>query len=232
MNYWYIGFVLLLAGILFWRLVLPGMKLVGTAQTAGPAAANKSPPEKKVPWGWVIGIPLAILVGLGLWWSLPWHSPSLATVRDGIWSSWLYILIVCGIVLVVAIFVGDKLKTALRTAVWGVVAMSFIVIPLLAWVVADPVLVKSTAERTIPMASAPQETWPSITIGPGGKSDRLPAPPGMRVVVKGNNFLSHYVYADGNECSFGSNCPADIIALYFTNTSKTSPTLVMYAYEK
>ncbi len=232
MNYWYIGFVLLLAGILFWRLVLPGMKLVETAQTAGPAAANKSPPEKKVPWGWIIGIPLAILVGLGLWWSLPWQSPSLATVRDGIWSYWLWILILCGIALGASSIWGGKHKSALQTTAWGVAVMSFIVIPLLAWMVSPPTAGSQahTMRNTIPLASDPKPRWLMVTIPPGGRSESIPVPGYMHIVTAGSGFRLHTVYADGTDCV--SACPDGPIASTYFKNIESVPVTVSYAFNK
>ncbi len=207
---------------------------------AGATVPGTPPPALSGKKGWFAEYWLTILIalvgaGLAFWAFNAQVQPE--DVGSLAWKHWLPFLIIWGVGAALIALNAETLKKAagvLQAVLAGTMFMFFIVIPLLARVTSPPTAGSQahTMRNTIPLASSPQETWPSITIGPDGKSDRLPAPPGMRVVVKGNNFLSHYVYADGNECSFGSNCPANIIALYFTNTSKISPTLVMYAYEK
>ncbi len=207
------------------------------------AVVNKKKPSATVVKT-VISIIIVVFVGGGLWWffgtsstlapsgvkSSDWSSPSLATVRDGIWSSWFWILIVCGIFLGAFSIWGGKHKSAQQTAVWGVAAMLFIVIPLLAWIVSPSVENSSRVTRSeIPLASSPQSEWPKLVIPAGGRSDMVPRPSGMHIVMAGTRFLHHAVYQNGEECSRGPSCPEGSVGSYARNHAKETNS-VSYAY--
>ncbi len=97
---------------------------------------------------WPILIFIAV-IGVGLWWWLStsstpapsgvkssgWSSPSLATVRDWVWSSWLWILIVSTVLYVATSFIPKVGGTIKYIVAVGAVSL-FTVIPLLAWVTA------------------------------------------------------------------------------------------------
>lgn len=99
-------------------------------------------PESKTAL-WVLGVAATVLVvGGGIWWLWPsatsdWSSPSLATVWMWTKSYWLYIMFVFVGALIALTVWGDDHKAMLQTTAWGIVAMLFAVIPLLAWVVGN-----------------------------------------------------------------------------------------------
>ena len=179
-------------------------------------------------------IPVIVVVAIGLWWLWPLHSPSLAAVRDGIWNNWFWLLIGCGIVLLVAIFKfkDDPLPgKKLQAAVWGVAVMFFIIIPLLAWITEPSSPHKQQLAHTIPLASSPQSEWPKLVIPAGGRSEQVQVPHGMRMVMAGSKFRLHTVYQDGRDCTFGGEqCPDGAVVGNYAVNEAGETIVVSYAF--
>ncbi len=90
---------------------------------------------------------------------------------------------------------------------------------------------RPVTSSAIPLASSPQSEWPKLTIPPNGKSPMIPAVPGMRIMMAGNNFRNYTVYRDGSECAYhGTVCPNQSIGAYAKDESGVA-NIIVYAYE-
>ena len=122
----------------------------------------------------------------------------------------------------------------LQSVLTGVVAVLFLTIPT-AWVTGDLGTDSVSRGTSIPLASQPLSSWPTVRISRGGKSEHIDLKPyvGYRPQAKGNHFETHYVYVDGSECAFSTGCKGDgIVAMYFSNTSTSENEVVAYAFMK
>lgn len=73
----------------------------------------------------------------------------------------------------------------------------------------------------------------TLTMSPGGNSERIPGLSGHRVLVDGKkgSFLVHSVYEDGHECAFGETCiDGTVVAIYVTNKDVKNPNIVTWSY--
>ncbi|MFA5744774.1 MAG: hypothetical protein WC887_01010 [Candidatus Paceibacterota bacterium] len=163
-------------------------------------------------------------------------SPDLADVGSWSRNHWLTILILWGIIAgLIALNAGKAAKT-LQAVIATIVFALFIGFPIIGWV-ADSGSTDQhravSAQASIPLASAPVAEWPKIILPPGGKSELIPVPSGMHIVMNGDDFLLHNVYTDGHESAFGEPSCVDgpLAGAYATNkTRKTN--IVSYAFSK
>lgn len=82
----------------------------------------------------------------------------------------------------------------------------------------------------IPLASSPQSSWPKLVMSAGGRTELIPVPPQMHIVMNGNDFRVHNVYQDGHECAFGESCVAGPLkGNYATNEAKGT-NIISYAF--
>lgn len=88
-----------------------------------------------------------------------------------------------------------------------------------------------TPEEPRVISASAQSEKMILTMLAGGKSERIPVPPYMHVVMKGDNFRLHNVYRDGHECAFGEACTdGPLAAVYVTNEDTKNPNIVSYSY--
>ena len=136
----------------------------------------------------------------------------------------------------------EKSRKFRKTAQRAIIAVTtLIMLFVLTFIVArrhgesrPPVTNEASESTKIPLASTPVAQWPKIVLPPGGKSERIPVPQGMRVAMDGEDFRFHCVYRDGHEESFGKreeSCPnGDMPFVYAMNGRKKEPNIVSYAY--
>lgn len=232
--------VALLVAIFIWRVVLPSQRLQGSKKASGaygPSGKDWGEWFKKYQKPMIVAAiaVVVLIIIIGVWWFWKKFAVAASGVAFPDLTGYAvpFAIIIAAVIVSTYVFGGDT-ATKIRKGAWAAVVAFVAISSLLLygnW--KEGGFSDSMPEQTrgIPLATEPQSTWLPANIQAGGKSKLLPYPPGMRVVAKGNNFLSHYVYADGRECAFGSNCPDGPTGLYFSNTSSTSPTLVMYAYQ-
>jgi len=166
-------------------------------------------------------------------------SPQPSEIGTMFWKNWLWSFIFVGILY----FLVEKIKDATmkktsRTFLSIVVFLVAIGFPVWNWVVEQSrVSTPASRQVEIPLASAPISTWPKIILQPGGKSERIPVPPGMRAMVDGSRLCVHTVYSDGHECvrasegeGSGTVCPdGQVTGAYVTNEAKET-NIVSYAF--
>lgn len=85
---------------------------------------------------------------------------------------------------------------------------------------------------TIPLASSPQSSWPKLVLAADGRSENIPIPPGMRIVMSGNGFVLHTMYTDGHECSFEESgvCPVGAYTGSYAKNKVSETNIVAYAF--
>lgn len=168
-------------------------------------------------WG-VLGTPGSTSSGSAGTWLKTLQAPSLATVVE--WKNvyWLPILIVLGVVYFLAARSEEKVVKETATAVLAISAfMLFIGFPVWVW------------------ATGPS-TAPVLSMAPGGKSELVAVPSGMRVVMHGEDIRYHCMYQDGHEESFIKGEPAckdgHVPFVYATNLRTDKGNAVTYSYKK
>lgn len=152
------------------------------------------------------------------------QAPSLATVVE--WKNvyWLPILIVLGVVYFLAARSEEEVVKETATAVLAITAfMLFIGFPVWVWV-------------TGPSTAATASNAPVLSMAPGGKSELVAVPSGMRVVMHGEDIRYHCMYQDGHEESFIKGEPAckdgHVPFVYATNLRTDKGNAVTYSYKK
>ncbi|MCR4276083.1 MAG: hypothetical protein NUV90_01730 [Candidatus Parcubacteria bacterium] len=152
----------------------------------------------------------------------------------GSWSydKWIPLLIIWGIgAALIALNAKEKTAVTLQKVLTWVMLALLIALPVWFWIVTPSTNPQQATRSEVPLASSPQSSWPKLVIPANGKSERIPVPPGMRIVMAGNKFLLHNVYRNGNECSFNQSCP-DVGAVagnYATNEAQET-NIVAYAF--
>lgn len=171
---------------------------------------------------WVIPL---IIVGVAIFYfgvnPLGWKSPNLVDVVAMKNAYWFHILVVLTILYFLATRAEKKeTKEATQAVVATVAFMLFVGFPAWVWV-------------TGPSSSNEANT---LSMPPGGKSNRVAVPPGMRVVMNGKDIRYHCMYADGHEESFvegGAPCSSGHVPfVYATNLRPSEPNAVTYSYKK
>ena len=160
--------------------------------------------------------------------SLSLESPDLKTVWAGTKFVWLWALLGCiGMFVLGSVFPRFKILQGLSLLAF---VLLFVVFPILGWIT-GPSTPSTHATRTeVPLASSPQSSWPKLVIPAGGKSELIAVPPGMHIVMNGNNFRVHNVYTDGKDCAFGESCIAGpLVGNYAKNEAQTT-NIVVYAF--
>ncbi len=199
------------------------------------AGVNKKEPSATVVKAIVSILVVALVVGGGLWWYLSSSSgrtsPSLATVRDWVWSYWLWVIAV-GIVAYVATSFIPKVGGTIKYIVAVGAVSLFTVIPLVAWIASPSTAGPQahTMRNTIPLASLPRTEWPKLVIPAGGRSETVSRPSGMRIRMSGANFEHYMVFADGSICPSAQPCTTGSIGSFAQNESGATNTII-YAYE-
>lgn len=92
-----------------------------------------------------------------------------------------------------------------------------------------------SAQASIPLASSPVADWPKWILPPKGKSEIVPVPSGMHIVMDGSRFICHSRYLDGSEYARDSENPGpagpdgQVTGSYATNKAN-EPNIVSYAF--
>ncbi len=117
------------------------------------------------------------------------------------------------------------------------IALPLAVVTILAVIIWEPGTPSKPPERAtrseVPLASAPRSTWLKLVVDPGGTSKRIPLPLRMHhIVVAGNKYQLHTVYADGRECaSFGKEtCPEGAVTEYYVTNEAQDKDILSYAF--
>ena len=235
-------FIVLLVGIIVWRVILPNMKLeshktpaTGAGTSTTTPTTGKSIGELATEYMWSI---LIVIVGAVLvYWGLQNTQIRPTDAGSWGWTNWLPLIIFWGIAAtLVAINVNEKTASILQKVLAGVMLALLVVFPLVHGIWGE----KSPSQQAqyaygalIPLTSLPQSVWPNLVLQPVEKSALKEIPRhGMRAKVLGNNVKVHVVYKDsGGECIVSEEkCKPGEIAFYVTNTSKEI-NIISYAFE-
>lgn len=183
---------------------------------------------------------LLIAIGAIVLYGLYGKSPSLTGAVGWSRENWLWVIILVGILMAIVGLNAVYLKGgawALQAVLLLALFLLFIGLPVWFWLVglfspAQP----SPPRPEVPLASKLRVAErPKLTMAPGGESERIPVPPGMRVVMDGDDFRFYCVYRDGHEESFGEGEKAcsdgDMLFVYARNEREKEANIVSYAYK-
>lgn len=222
-------------------------KKPGVSAPSTPASEVPKTEEKK---GWFVWVTeylwsiLLVIAGLviffqGIYFSNAWESPSFALVGRWSWTHWLQLFALAGIGSALLKLQKERLGAAesvLQSLLVTVMVTAFLVCPVIGWFEG----VGASSHRVQQPASSESYKQPNkammLSIEPGGKSERIPVPFQMHVVMNGKDFRFHCVYADGHEESFITGerpcSDGDMPFVYATNTRGNEPNVITYSYEK
>ncbi|MDO8566906.1 MAG: hypothetical protein Q7R58_02000 [bacterium] len=221
-----VALILFLGAVL---MTIKYMKRAGSSPPGGNGGASKAVRNALVALGVVVILLLIWRLWLTQGQSL--ESPSAGEVWGWTKTYWHWVALALAIPFVGLFWWSEKpWAKGLQWSLVAVAAVLFIVCPIIVQFDDDEDPRGATRSAEIPLASSPQSEWPKLVIPAGGRSERVTSPPGMHLVMSGNNFLLHAVYPDGHECSFGQSCPnASEIINYATNEAKET-NIVSYAF--
>lgn len=205
-------------------LFLAFINAIKSRKQAGTGGTNGND-EKWWSMKYLWAIPIS-LVGIAILWGTSgtpsgsagtWlQAPSLAEVVEWKSTYWLPILVGLAIVYALAGYATTVTEVA-RAIVLAVAFMLFIGFPVWVW------------------ATGPS-TAPVLSMAPGGKSELVAVPSGMRVVMHGEDIRYHCMYQDGHEESFIKGEPAckdgRMPFVYATNLRTDKGNAVTYSYKK
>jgi hypothetical protein len=201
----YVVFGLLLAGILFWRVVLPGMKLVKPAGANGGASpapqAGASSVNKGVDWfksnlaNILLGLVSLVVIGFGLYGSLL-KTPNLADAVSWSRQNWLPLLILWGVLAaLVAVNAKGVVAKTLQWVLAGVMFVLYLGFPFLIWLGVGQGQQQS-AVSALQQQSRQFERKATLSMPPNGDSIRISPPVGYATVFTGIGFTTHCIYRD------------------------------------
>jgi len=182
--------------------------------------------------GIVTAVAVVAVGSLAVWWMWPsgtpstpsapsesgtWQSPSPGAVWEFTKSYWLLIAMVLGIPFGILYLVQKPWAKDLQRLLVVVAAALFIGLPVVNFFWGE----KQAEKQVLPMS-------------PGGKSQLVPVPQGMTVMMRGEDFRYHCVYGDGHEESYGKGeprCPdGHMPFVYATNSRAKEANVVTYFY--
>ena len=200
-----------------------------TSPSTQPRDADKKGPVRN---GGFWSIVLTVVGAVVVYWEF---QIPVAGIRAWSWGHWLPLLTGWGIVSLLISFNSNIFGTReklLRRALSIAMAMLLVGIPIGGWIMSPSVGAPQRAVRSvIPLVSSAQ-SWQKLVIPAGGRSERIPVPPGMRIVMVGNRFLNHTVYQDGSECTFNIQKPCPngaVVGNYATNETRET-NIISYAF--
>ena len=191
------------------------------ASASSGSSAGKLDPFELLRSNPAIVLMIAVVAFLS-WYFFPsgWESPSLAKVMEWKNAYWLPIFVASAVFYALAAYTGKAAETV-RGFLIAVLAMLFVGFPAWVWIFTP---------------AAPQEEAMLLQIPGGGKSKYVPVPRGMRVVMSGEDFRFHCVYADGHEESFAEgerSCSSgNMPFVYATNLRTGQANMVSYSFKK
>jgi len=245
--------VVLLVSIFVWRIVLPGMKLGagGGTPTAAPAAVGggatttTAPPPKGARKWFEENWPSILIVVVGVaavYWGF--QNTQIRPTDAGSWSQnhWLSLLILWGmghaLIALNAKAWGAAVASTLHWVLASVMLLLFIVLPFIGWVggSSEPKraesAIRSMPATVVPLASTSPSSWPKLVIPARGRSELVPIPLNMRIVMDGDQFDLHTVYTDGRDCSFKESgiCPLGAYVGSYAVNKASETNVVSYAF--
>lgn len=88
------------------------------------------------------------------------------------------------------------------------------------------------ASTAVPLVTEPKSGWSRLSVEAGGRG-YIQLPSGMHhVVVTGDKYRLHTVYADGHECdTFGrETCPDGAVVEYYVSNEATEKNTILYSF--
>lgn len=224
------------------------VRAVGTSNGTSAVPAKKGNGSNKIVKIALIVFGAIVIVFLIVWlW--PSQSSSLQSPTTGeVWGwtkgHWLWIILFLAILFVLSYLIpkeSKKYEPIAKTArVMLVLAVPtlFIVIPVVDLLWGDkPQLalqeqknVQKNPQSEIPLATAPQSSWPKLVIPANGRTGIITVPPQMHIKMNGNDFLLHNAYQDGRECAFGESCVAGPLKGNYATNEVDRENIVSYAF--
>ena len=222
-------FVVLFLGIIFWRVILPGMRL----ENARRAAANADAPNAVLQamqrlasvnlWTVVLIVVGLVVLYFGVY-SSSWKTPKPTEIGE--WSPrvWFWLVVIWGIgASIVAINWHGATAKTLQTILAAVMITLVVIAPVWRWASSPstkPATTASTASpgTSIPLAHNPDGTmtdytkWPKLVI-PAGVSQEVEVPDvgdGYHPAVYGNDFQTRTERWDKSVCitdATHTDCP-------------------------
>lgn len=229
-------FLVLLAAVVVWRIILPGMRLeprTGVVDTSAKSSAfglNFGEWVANKQYVWSI---LLIVVGVAvIFWEI--NNPQIRPMDVGnvSWKYWHVVLTIWGIgAALIALNACGAVAKTLQWVLAGAVATVLVVFPLCGWTTSPSA---ATAQKQVRPAETAVPMTLTLPAGVDEKSKRIPVPFRKRVVMTGEDFRFHCVYGDGSEESFLPEkeppCrDGDLPFVYATNL-KNEENVVAYAY--
>ncbi|MDE2173300.1 MAG: hypothetical protein KGJ31_01715 [Patescibacteria group bacterium] len=157
-------------------------------------------------------------------------SPSMSAVGSWGRDHWLPILILYAVfAALVAMYAKKEWAGTLQRVLAGIVFMLFVGASIIGSFVGSGNSPGNTRSN-IPLASAPQSSWPKLVMAAAGESARIAVPLKMHVVMVGSNFLLHNVYQDGHECAFGESCADGSLASVYATNKADETNVISYAF--
>jgi|GEM_PF-3325549 len=183
--------------------------------------ANKSEWFIRNFWTILFFIAGAFVLFFGVFGSLL-KTPSFSEVGGLGHAKWIWILILCGILYALIAFNAKTLGKAAKTLqnILATTAITLLVLGLFTSQCSGPRTVPPPpqANTNVSQANTPVSEWKKIVLPPGGKSELIPVPLHMHIVMDGENFLLHNVYQDGHERTFGGvRAAGPLVGAYATN---------------
>ena len=184
--------------------------------------------------GILLGIGGVVVFYEGLYTSTM-ESPSFSTLGSWSWHRWLPLFLLWGILAALVAIYGKGWAKTLQKVLVGTMLFLFVGAPIIGSLVGidyrSSLSPQYNLRSDIPLASAPQSSWSKLVIPAGGRSELVPVPPGMYIVMAGNGFINHTVYRDGHECSFsGTQCPDGAVAGNYATNETQETNIVSYAF--
>ena len=184
-------FIVLLVGIIVWRVILPNMKLeshktpaTGAGTSTTTPTTGKSIGELATEYMWSI---LIVIVGAVLvYWGLQNTQIRPTDAGSWGWTNWLPLIIFWGVAAtLIAINADGKTATILQKVLAGVMLALLIVFPVIHGIWGESSSSQQTKQQTLPIPS-------------NGESPHLPTKPGYAIEWTGSGFTIHCVYRDGS----------------------------------
>lgn len=167
---------------------------------------------------WGISLAISVVGTVLVYWGF--QNTQIHPADMSTWSRehWLPVLLIWGTF--AALIALNMSGAAAKTLQWMLAVVAFVLF------IGFPVWVWATGPSTAPV----------LSMAPGGKSELVAVPSGMRVVMHGEDIRYHCMYQDGHEESFVKGEPAckdgHVPFVYATNLRTDKGNAVTYSYKK